>query len=233
MPRTLYVVATPIGNLKDITLRALEILGSVNFILCEDTRQTLKLLSHHGLSKTLIRYDENVHARALPEILNRLQKGQDGAIVTDAGTPGISDPGVILVDHLRNEGFMVVPIPGPSAPIAALSASGLGQGGFLFLGFLPRRNSRARRALQEGLGLGKTLVVFESPFRLESLLDLIQSLDDKAKVVVARELTKIHEEFLRGSALEIKEKLKEKPPKGEVVVLIEAQEEPGSRVENN
>lgn len=233
MPRTLYLVATPIGNLKDITLRALETFASVDFVLCEDTRMTVKLLTHHGISKPLLRYDQNVHGRVWPEVLKRLTQGQDAAMVTDAGTPGVSDPGAELVASAREAGFSIVPIPGPSAVAAALSASGLGQGGYVFLGFLPRRSARARRALREGLGLGKTVVVFESPFRLNDLLDLVHELDAEAKVVVARELTKIHEEFLCGMALEIKKKWALKPPKGELVVLIESDSQPISKVENN
>ncbi len=220
MARTLFIVATPIGNLKDITIRALETLNLVDFVACEDTRQTAKLMAHHQIRKPLVRYDENVHDRAAAEILDRLSRGQSGALVTDAGTPAISDPGADLVQAVIKAGFSVVPIPGPSAPIAALSAAGFGKGGFVFLGFLPRRNSRAERTLREALRLGKTVVIFESPFRLVDLLDLTQKVDPEANVVVARELTKIHEEFVRGSVAEVRSLMLTRPTKGEAVVLI-------------
>lgn len=225
MTRTLFVVATPIGNLKDITLRALETLKAVDVIACEDTRQTAKLLSHYEIRKPMLRYDENVHARAVAQILEKLTLGHDVALVTDAGTPGISDPGADLVQAVIKGGFYVVPIPGPSAASTAVSASGLGRGGYVFLGFLPRRKSRAERSLREALRLGKTLVIFESPFRLVDLLDLTQSVDPGAEVVVARELTKIHEEFIRGTVAEVRTQLSTRPMKGEAVVLIRSDSE--------
>lgn len=221
MPRTLYVVATPIGNLQDITLRAVDTLKAVDFIACEDTRHSAKLLHHLGIEKPLVRYDDNVHEKAAPFIIDRLRRGQDGALVTDAGTPGVSDPGSRLVAMAAKEGIPVIPIPGPSSPVAALSASGLGQSGYIFFGFLPRRTARARRALQEGLGLGKTAVILESPFRLLETLDLIKDVAPEARVVVARELTKIHEEFVRGTVDEVKARFLDKPIKGEIVVLVE------------
>jgi 16S rRNA (cytidine1402-2'-O)-methyltransferase len=220
MSAVLYVVATPIGNLSDITYRAVETLKTVDIVACEDTRQSGKLLSHFGFSKPLVRYDEHTHEPASRKIIVHLQAGQSVALLTDAGTPAISDPGSRLVEAVVAAGYKVVPIPGPSAVAAALSASGFSGDGFVFLGFLPRRPGRARRELREALLLGKTTVLFESPFRVEDTLSMIAEIAPNARVIVARELTKIYEEFLRGDSSGVIEQLKKRPQKGEVVILI-------------
>jgi 16S rRNA (cytidine1402-2'-O)-methyltransferase len=220
MPGILYLVATPIGNLGDITLRAIETLKNADLIACEDTRRTEKLLASLGLHKSLTRYDEHTHAPAARKLIEKMNQGQSVALVTDAGTPGISDPGNRLVHEAVSAGLKVVPIPGPSSVATAVSASGFSEGGFTFLGFLPRRPGRARRELQESIGLGRTVVVFESPFRVDQTLNLIEELAPAAPVVVARELTKIHEEFLRGTAHHVREEMKTRPQKGECVILI-------------
>lgn len=216
---TLFVVATPIGNLQDITLRALETLKTVDGIACEDTRRTERLLAHFGFHKPLYRYDEHSHDYSSRQIVTALQGGRNIALVTDAGTPAISDPGARLVHVVVQAGITVVPIPGVSAVTAALSASGWNGDGFLFLGFLPRKKGPASRMLREGLGLGKTIVLFESPFRTAATLTLLAELDYPLDVIVAREVTKIHEEFLRGSIVSVQEQLKKRPEKGEVVIL--------------
>lgn len=220
MAGVLYVVATPIGNLGDITLRAIETLKSVDMIACEDTRRTEKLLAHLGFRKPFIRYDEHTHLPSSRRIIEALQNGQSIALVTDAGTPAISDPGARLVAEVVQAQIKVVPIPGASSVAAAVSASGFSGDEFIFLGFLPRREGKARRLLQEVFGLGKNLVLFESPFRVQKTLELVASIDPESTVVVARELTKLHEEFLRGSVSEVQKLLQTRPEKGEVVVVI-------------
>lgn len=219
-PACLYIVATPIGNLGDITLRAIETLKSVDVIACEDTRRTEKLLSHLGFRKPLHRYDEHTHGPSSKKIIEMVRSGKSVALVTDAGTPAISDPGSRLVEDAINAGIKIIPIPGPSSVTAAMSASGFSGDGFVFLGFLPRREGRAKRVLQEVLGLGKNAVLFESPFRVRQTLNLIAEVMPQAHVAVARELTKLHEEFLRGPVADVQNQLLERPEKGEVVVLI-------------
>jgi 16S rRNA (cytidine1402-2'-O)-methyltransferase len=216
---TLFIVATPIGNLQDITLRALETLKTVDLIACEDTRRSERLLAHFGFRKPLFRYDEHTHGRASQHLISSLRGGRNVALVTDAGTPAISDPGARLVDAVIKAGIAVVPIPGVSAVTAALSAAGWGGDGFIFLGFLPRKKGPASRVLREGLGLGKTIVLFESPFRTAATLALLAETEPQLEVIVARELTKIHEEFLRGPIDPVQALLKQRPEKGEVVIL--------------
>lgn len=220
MPGILYIVATPIGNLSDITFRAIDTLKTVDLVACEDTRRTDILMQHYAIRKPLIRYDEHSHVPASQKILRCLNLGQSIAVVTDAGTPGISDPGARLVHAALEQHIKVVPIPGPSSPIAALSVSAWGAEGFVFLGFLPRKPGKAKRALQEGLGSGKTVVILESPFRVGSTLQYIHSVAPQAELIIARELTKIHEEFLRGPVSELVDLWKTRPEKGEVVLLV-------------
>ncbi len=220
MPSVLYVVATPIGNLSDITYRAVETLKSVDVIACEDTRRTEKLLSHLGISRSLLRYDEHTHAFGSRKIIEFLQAGKNVAQVSDAGTPGVSDPAARLVADVTAAGFTVIPIPGPSSVVAALSVSGFSGDGFVFLGFLPRRPGKARRLLQAAAGLDKTIVFFESPFRACAALEMIAEVMPSSKVVLGRELTKIHEEFLRGDAQNVLAQMKTRPEKGEVVILV-------------
>jgi 16S rRNA (cytidine1402-2'-O)-methyltransferase len=217
----LFVVATPIGNLEDITLRALRVLGEVAAVACEDTRQTLKLLNKYGLRKPLISYYQPREWQRVPEIVRMLKEGRDVALVSDAGTPGISDPGFPLIRAALKEGLQVVPIPGPSAVTAALSAAGLPTNRFLFAGFPPPKATGLRKAL-EALKAEEATLVFYLPTRRvpDFLAAVIEVLGDR-KVVVARELTKVHEEFLRGRAGELASSLAGRTLKGEATVLVE------------
>jgi len=219
---TLFVVSTPIGNLKDITLRALEVLRKTPVIACEDTRVALKLLSHYQIDgKRLISYHEHNEKEAAERLLSLLKSGEDVALISDAGTPTISDPGYRLVRAAREEGVKVVPVPGPSALTAALSASGAPTDKFLFFGFLPRREGKLREALREILSLPWTVVAYESPHRLERTLSLISELEPEREIILAKELTKLNEEFLRGTAEELLRGLKEEGKlKGEFVIIF-------------
>jgi len=223
----LYLVATPIGNLEDITLRALRILREeVDVIACEDTRQTQKLLTHYEIRKPLISYHEHNETSRTGEILERLGRGESIALVSDAGTPLISDPGYRVVAAALAQGLAVVPIPGPSAVLTALSASGLPMDEFRFIGFLPAK-AVARRNVLEGVARNSgTVIAYESPHRiLESLADISKILGERP-MVLARELTKIHEEFLRGTPDEIRSQLsKRESIKGEITLLIAQSEE--------
>lgn len=221
MPPVLYLVSTPIGNLEDITLRALRILREVDVIACEDTRQTQKLLAHYDIHKPLISYHEHNEPVRAAEIVERLERGESVALVTDAGTPLVSDPGYRVVSAAVANGFTVVPVPGPSALLAAITGSGLPVSEFRFIGFLPAKAGARRRALEELAGSRATIVTYESPHRiLESLADMSEALGSR-RLVLARELTKIHEEFLRGTAGEIRENLAARGSiKGEITVLI-------------
>ena len=218
---TLYVVATPIGNLEDITLRAIRVLGEVELVAAEDTRHTRKLLNHLGLSKPLISYYKDRETARTQKIIEELQCGKDVALVSDAGTPAISDPGAILVSACRAQGIQVIPVPGPSAITTVLSVSGLSQTAFTFLGFLPSKKS-ARRKLLTAHAQDETVTVFyESPRRIcRSLTDSREIFGDR-QVVIGRELTKLHEEILTGTLSEILEKLQERASlKGEFVVAV-------------
>lgn len=221
MPGTLYLVATPIGNLGDITTRALETLRQVSFVACEDTRHSRVLLDHFGISADTVSLPAFAEGQRAGRILERLEAGEDCALVTDAGSPAISDPGEKLVAEALERGVKVVPVPGPTALVAALSASGLPTGRFHFLGFLPRKGPERQAMLEEVAPLSATLVLYESPRRLaETLEDLRDALGDR-RVVVARELTKVHEEFVRGSLASLSARYAAEEPRGEVVVLVE------------
>jgi 16S rRNA (cytidine1402-2'-O)-methyltransferase len=217
----LFIVGTPVGNLEDITLRALRVLREVAAIACEDTRQTLKILSRFEIKKPLLSYFQPREGRRIPEIIRLLKEGRDVALVSDAGTPGISDPGFPLIREALKEGISVVPVPGPSAVTAALSASGLPTHRFLFAGFPPPKRTGLRKFL-EGLRREEaTLVLFLPTRRLAEFLEtVVQVLGDR-RVVVARELTKIHEEFLRGKASELAASIGPRVLKGEATVLID------------
>ena len=219
---TLYVVATPIGNLKDITLRALEVLRKVSVVACEDTRQTLKLLSHYGIKgKKLVPYHEHNEKEASRKLISLLKEGNDVALVSDAGTPTISDPGYRLVKLSREEGIKVVPVPGVSAFVAALSASGFPTDKFLFYGFLPRKEGKLKEALNEISSFPYTVVAYESPHRLERTLVLLNSLFPDWEIGLYKEITKLNEEFLKGKAGELLKELKEKGKlKGEFVLIF-------------
>ncbi len=222
---TLYVVATPIGNLQDITLRALEVLKTVDAIAAEDTRHTSHLLSHFAIQKKLIAVHEHNEQKSAQILLERLQSGESIALVTDAGTPGISDPGAIVVDVLREAGVKVVPVPGASAVIAALSASGITSNGYGFYGFLPASGSQRRKALQALKGYSSTLVFYEAPHRIiECVEDLAKVLGGERRITIARELTKTFETFHRCVLQDAKGWLESDPnqQRGEFVLLVEA-----------
>ncbi|NOJ77121.1 16S rRNA (cytidine(1402)-2'-O)-methyltransferase [Myxococcus xanthus] len=222
MAGTLYLVATPIGNLGDVTSRALETLRAVRFIACEDTRHSRVLLDHFGIGgKDLVSLPAFAEGQRAGRILDRIGEGEDCALVTDAGSPAISDPGEKLVAEALERGLNVVPVPGPTALVAALSASGLPTGRFHFLGFLPRKGAERRAMLEEVAQLSATLVLYESPRRLsETLPDLLDAWGDR-RACVARELTKLHEEFARGTLSELAARYAAEEPRGEVVVLVE------------
>lgn len=221
MGGTVFLVATPIGNLGDISARALETLRAVSFIAAEDTRHSRVLLDKHGISKELISLPAFAEGERAARILDRVEAGEDCAVVTDAGTPGISDPGEKLVSEAVARGLRVVPIPGASALLAALSASGLSTSRFHFLGFLPRKGPERSAMLEEVAGLAATLVLYESPRRLgETLADLREALGDR-RACVARELTKVHEELVRGALDELAERYAKEETLGEVVVVVE------------
>jgi len=225
MTGTLHLVATPIGNLGDVTARAVEVLRGVAFVLCEDTRHSGPWLRSLGVQASLLSLPAFAEKERIGGIVARLEAGEDGALVTDAGSPGISDPGEALVAEAVARGLRVVPVPGPSAVIAALSASGLPSGRFHFLGFLPRSGPDRSAVLDEVAGLRATLVLYESARRLgETLADLEKALGSR-RAVVARELTKVHEEFVRGTLPELAARYRDEPPLGEVVVLIEGRTE--------
>ncbi|MBI2845947.1 MAG: 16S rRNA (cytidine(1402)-2'-O)-methyltransferase [Chloroflexi bacterium] len=216
---TLYLVATPIGNLEDITLRALRILKQVALIAAEDTRRTKILLDHYQIKTPMTSYFEHNKLTKLPRIMQALQEG-DVALVSEAGMPGISDPGYELVKAALDAGYAVVPLPGPSAVTAALAASGLPTDSFLFLGFLPRKKGERRQVLQSVVAESHTLVAFEAPHRIvESLGDIVDILGDR-KIALAREVTKIHEEIQRGTVSKILAYFQRTEPRGEFTIIL-------------
>ena len=218
----LYVVATPIGNLEDMTHRATRVLAEVDLIACEDTRQTRKLLDHYGITTAVTSYHEHNESARAKELAERMLGGTNIALVTDAGTPLISDPGFRLVRAALDAGVRVVPIPGVSAVVTALSGAGLGTDHFRFGGFLPAKQGQRRQALAEVKHEAGTAVFYEAPHRiLEALMDIETELGPSRPVVVARELTKLHEEFIRGTAAQVRAALEAKPViKGEITLLI-------------
>lgn len=221
----LYLVATPIGNLEDISLRALRILKEVDLIACEDTRQTLKLLSHFQIRKPLESYHEHNEMTRAPELVLQMEEGARVALVSDAGTPVISDPGHRLVSLCLRHKIDVIPIPGPSAIVAALAACGLPSEEFTFLGFLPARPKERRRRLERSALEARSLVLYEAPHRVRATLrDALDILGNR-QAAVARELTKIHEEFLRGRIADLLQVFEEREPRGEITVVIAPGEE--------
>jgi 16S rRNA (cytidine1402-2'-O)-methyltransferase len=218
----LYVVATPIGNLEDISLRALRVLKECDAIACEDTRQTLKLLSHFELQKRLVSYHEHNEITRAAEMIIELEQGAKVALVTDAGTPAISDPGQRLVSLCLRHGIEVVPIPGACAFVTALAASGMAIDEFTFVGFLPSRPTERRKRLRALAGEPRTLALYEAPHRLlDTLEDAIEILGNRPGVI-ARELTKVYEEFVRGHLEDLLEAVQKKAPRGEITLLIGA-----------
>lgn len=221
MAGTIYLVATPLGNLEDITLRALRILREVDLIACEDTRRTRQLLSHFDISKRLLSYHEHNEIVRAVELVRRAKQGKNIAVVSDAGMPTIADPGYRIVNESITAGVTVVPIPGPIAAATALAASGLPTDAFHFVGFLPAKRAQRRKTLQAVAHSTATLVFYETPHRIiETLADVVAVLGDRP-AVVARELTKIHEEFLRGAASKVLGELRSRETvKGEITLLI-------------
>ena len=221
MPGTLYLIATPIGNLEDITLRALRVLREADLIACEDTRQTGKLLAHFSISKPMVSYHEHNEAARTADLITKLESDVTVALVSDAGTPLVSDPGYRLVTAAIGAGITVVPIPGASALLSGLSASGLPTDAFRFGGFLPPKSGQRKKALEELRGEDCTLIFYEAPHRILDTLSDIAAVYGERPVVVARELTKMHEEFLRGTAAEVRAELAARPSvKGEITLLI-------------
>ncbi|MCL5096805.1 MAG: 16S rRNA (cytidine(1402)-2'-O)-methyltransferase [Candidatus Omnitrophica bacterium] len=229
-PGTLYLVATPIGNLEDITLRAVRVLKECDVVAAEDTRRTGQLLKYLGISKPLLSYFKFNEAKRSETILTRLQRGDKVALVTDAGSPGISDPGERVVRAALAEGFRVEPIPGPCALVAALTASGLPTDEFHFIGFLPHSAGRRRKRLELLVNQTGTMVFYESPYRMAKLLKELAELCPERSVVVARELTKKFEEWLRGKPHQLAAQLESRPRKGEFVVLVGPPEDSPSPV---
>ena len=217
---TLYIVATPIGNLEDLTARAARILGEVDRVVAEDTRRTGILLKHLGIRVPLTSLHAHNEASRAPALLEWLAAGENVALVSDAGTPVVSDPGERTVAAVRDAGHDVVPLPGPSAVLAALAGSGLPAERFAFLGFVPRKGADRRSTLERIAGSSETVIVFESPERLCKLLEALDQMDAAREVCVARELTKIHEEFRRGTAAELLGYYQEAGVRGEVTVVI-------------
>jgi 16S rRNA (cytidine1402-2'-O)-methyltransferase len=221
MPGMLYVVATPIGNLEDITYRAVRVLGEVDVIACEDTRQTNKLLDHYGIRKPMVSYHEHNEMERSAELVARMLAGAVIALVSDAGMPLVSDPGYRLVKAAVENGIPVQPVPGPSAALAALAGSGLPSDAFHFGGFLPSRPGQRAKALEALVDESATVIFYEAPHRILEALEAIGEVFGERAVVVARELTKVHEEFLRGTAAAIRAELAGREVlKGELTLLI-------------
>lgn len=213
----LKLVGTPIGNLSDITQRALIVLNEVNIVLCEDTRRTVKLLNHYSISKKLISFNDRNSAGKIPRIIDEMKKGVEYALVSDAGMPVISDPGLKLVDACHKEKIPIDVIPGPSAVVSAVAASGLNASHFVFLGFLPR-GSKLRKTLKMVSELGMATVFYESPYRLKDTLKEICMISPKSRIFIAREMTKIHQSFYRGNPCELSGAIE---PIGEITVVVE------------
>lgn len=220
MSYPLYTVSTPIGNLKDITIRALDILNSVSLIACEDTRRTLILLNHYNIKNKLLSYNDKNKVKISPKIINHLDSIGSIALVSDSGTPSISDPGVYVVRKCIEKDIKVIPIPGPSSLLAALVPSGAATDSFIFIGFLPRKKTKRKKKIEAVLKLNMTVILFESPLRIVKTLQEIQALAPERNLVIGRELTKIHEDFVFGKARELLCVFTEKKPKGEFVLIV-------------
>lgn len=234
MAGTLYLVSTPIGNLEDITLRALRILREeAAVIACEDTRQTQKLLEHFSIRKPLVSYHEHNEMSRASELLERLERGESVALVSDAGTPLVSDPGFRVVTAAIERGVQVIPVPGASAALAGLAGSGLPPDEFRFVGFLPAKSGARQRFLEGLKGEQATIIAYESPHRIVETLSDMNRIYGARRIVLARELTKLHEEFLRGTAAEVHAELTKRPAvKGEITLLIGRAEEAAVPVED-
>jgi len=216
----LYVVGTPIGNLEDLSPRAVATLGACRLIAAEDTRKTRQLMRRHGLTGRVVSYHKFNEARRAPDLIATLAAGESVALVTDAGTPGLSDPGALLVSRARAAGHRIVPIPGPSAVTALLSASGFPSGPFTFIGFLPSRRTARRTALEQLRNEPRPLLFFESPHRVLDMLDDLRAVLGDRTICLGREMTKLHEEFLSGSIDAVREGLAAGTVKGEISLLV-------------
>lgn len=221
-------VGLPIGNREDITRRALAVLESVDCVCCEDTRNTGMLLAHYGIRKPLISLHEHNESQRAPEIATRALAGESFAVVTDAGMPGVSDPGYRLIQELKNRDVAFTVLPGPSAVVTALVGSGLPSDAFFFGGFLPVKSGRKAAQLKAAVEASHTSIFYESPFRIVKTVQALAEIDPEVPICVARELTKVFETYHRGSAATVLEEFKAKPPKGEMVVLIGGQNAPRS-----
>lgn len=231
MSGIIYLVATPIGNLEDITLRAIRILKEADIIVCEDTRQTLKLLNHLEISKPLISFHRHSKEEKVEEIINKIKDGKNIALVSDAGTPIISDPGEEIVKRAIEDNIEIIPIPGPCALIAALIASGIDAKEFSFLGFLPL-NKKNRKDKLNIIKLAKdTTIIYEAPHKLRDTLIDLKQVTENRRIVIAREITKIHEEYISGTAEELLNRISE--PKGEFVIIIDKNIEENRNVFEN
>lgn len=227
MNGNLYIVSTPIGNLEDITLRALRILKEVDIIAAEDTRHSLKLLNFYGISRPLLSYWSEREKVRTEAIIDKLRSGMSAALISDAGTPGISDPGAVLIKQAIKEGINIIPVPGPSALIAAISVSGISTGEFAFIGFLPSKAVQRQKKLTELAREARTLVFYEAPHRLLDTISDMESVFGGREAALAKEITKIHEEVLRGTLPELLAALESKTIAGEYVIIIEGEKREG------
>lgn len=230
MDGVLYIVATPIGNLDDITYRAVKVLSDVDLIAAEDTRHTLKLLNHLEISKPLISYYKETEKVKSKIIIEKLKDGKNVAVVSDAGTPGISDPGCEVIKEAIKEGIKVVPIPGACAAINSLICSGMDTKQFFFIGFLSTKNKEKRDKLEEVKNIQGTLIFYEAPHKIMDTLKMMLEVLGDRQISIGRELTKIHEEFIRGSISDVLEKLE---PRGEMVVIVEGSAESEEDIQRN
>ena len=224
---TLYIVSTPIGNLEDMTLRALNTLKRVDLIAAEGVRHSMGLCRHYGIKTRLTSYNQHNRKAKAPDLIRRLKSGSDVALITNAGTPGVSDPGVSLIGRVLEENIKVSPIPGPSAVTAALSVSGLPGDGFRFLGFLSNRSSRRKNELKDLVLETQTMIFFEAPHRIRAMLMDLKEIFEDRQIVLAREQTKLHEEIIRGSAGSVLERLKGNRLKGEFTLVVSGRAEEG------
>ncbi len=227
---TLYIVSTPIGNMEDITLRALKVLNGVNIIAAESADHTKGLCKHYKIKTKLTSYNQHNRKAKAPELIRRLKSGQDVAIVTDAGTPGISDPGVYLINLVANEGMTITPIPGPSAVITALSVSGLPSEQFLFLGFLPNKSGKRKKAIAGLTSEPRTMVFFEAPHRIRKMLEDLREIFGDRQVVMLREITKVFEDVKRGPISAVLEHLTPEKTRGEFTLAVAGKEAEKSQV---
>lgn len=226
----IYVVATPIGNLEDITLRALKILKEVPLIVCEDTREAIKILRRYDIKGQLVSYYKPKEKERIPLILKELRSGKDIALITDSGTPLISDPGSLLIKEAIKEGFKIIPIPGPSAVTTAIMVSGFEANSFTFAGFPPRGEKSLENFTEKILSFPHPVVIYERANRVKRFLEFVSKKDKNRKIVVGREMTKLFEEYLRGDVEEVLRKIKERRLKGEITIVIEGSRETKDKV---